>query len=39
MHGLAVRQKDNPKVPSFHLVNFRPTPDAAVSLYALPLGV
>lgn len=39
MHGLAVRQKDNPKVPALHLVNSRPTPDAAVSLDVLPLGV
>ncbi|HEY8032349.1 MAG TPA: hypothetical protein VIF02_08230 [Methylocella sp.] len=32
MHGLAVGQKDNPKEPPLHLVNFRPKPDAAVSL-------
>ncbi len=32
MHGLAVRQKDNPQAAAPHLVNLRPKPDAAVGL-------
>ena len=30
MHGLAVRQKDNPQAAALHLVNLRPKSDAAV---------
>ncbi len=37
MHGLAVRQKNNPQAPALHLVNLRPKPDAAVGLNPLPL--
>jgi hypothetical protein len=37
MHGLPVRQQDNPEVPAFHFVNSRPAADSTIRLDVLAL--
>jgi len=36
MHGLAVRQKNDPQIPSTHRLNWRPTANSPILLNDLP---